>query len=346
MVSVIVPVYKVEKYLEKCIESILAQTYKDFELILVDDGSPDNSGAICDEYAKKDSRIKVIHKENGGASSARNTGIEVAQGEFINFIDSDDIIPVDSLAKLINLQKKNNADLVCCGYELQHLNNKIEKFVFFDKFVNFCAMDNDDCNIFLSPLFHGPCFKLFRNNILKENSVVFDETVFYGEDTIFVYEYLSKCNSVQCGNEVVYNYLKNDQSTTNRGHKNIGEYMTKCARVQIDFFDKLNVSSIQLAYCKTCVILVSLAILADQLNTFYSTKKMREDVKKFYNNFAEYFVCQNKEVEIFLESLGRKKTIRTYKMLSSKCGLKKYLTYKTIQGKIIKFKAKLKKKNS
>lgn len=90
--SIIVPVYKVEPYLHRCVDSILAQTFTDFELILVDDGSPDNCGAICDEYAAKDSRILVIHKENGGLSDARNAGLDIAKGEYIGFVDSDDYI--------------------------------------------------------------------------------------------------------------------------------------------------------------------------------------------------------------------------------------------------------------
>ncbi|KAF3371822.1 glycosyl transferase family 2, partial [Enterococcus faecium] len=89
-ISIIVPVYKVEKYLRKCVDSILAQTFTDFEVILVDDGSPDNSGKICDEYAEKDNRVRVIHKENGGLSSARNAGIDVARGKYLGFVDSDD----------------------------------------------------------------------------------------------------------------------------------------------------------------------------------------------------------------------------------------------------------------
>ncbi len=89
-ISIIVPVYNVEKYLKECIESILSQTYKNIEIILIDDGSTDNSGKICDEYLKKDSRVKVIHKENGGLSDARNTGIEIASGKYIGFVDSDD----------------------------------------------------------------------------------------------------------------------------------------------------------------------------------------------------------------------------------------------------------------
>ncbi|HAQ0795523.1 TPA: glycosyltransferase, partial [Enterococcus faecium] len=101
-ISIIVPVYNVEKYLKKCVDSILGQTFTDFELLLIDDGSTDNSGSICDELAKTDNRIKVIHKENGGLSDARNIGIEVAKGDFIGFIDSDDYIDEDMYAFLYN----------------------------------------------------------------------------------------------------------------------------------------------------------------------------------------------------------------------------------------------------
>lgn len=111
-ISVIVPVYKVESYLKKCIESILSQTFDNFELILVDDGSPDRCGEICDEYAQKDNRIKVVHKENGGLSSARNIGIDIARAKYINFIDSDDWIEKESLETLYKLANETGADIV------------------------------------------------------------------------------------------------------------------------------------------------------------------------------------------------------------------------------------------
>ena len=115
LISVIVPVYKVEKYLEKCIESVLKQTYTNLQIILVDDGSPDNCGKICDEYAKKDSRIEVIHKINGGLSDARNVGINRANGRYIGFVDSDDYIKEDMYEKLINLIKEYDADISICN---------------------------------------------------------------------------------------------------------------------------------------------------------------------------------------------------------------------------------------
>ena len=116
LVSIIVPIYKVEQYLKECIDSIINQTYKNLEIILVDDGSPDNCGKICDEYEKKDNRIKVIHKENGGLSSARNAGLDVARGDYISFIDSDDYVSNEFIEKLYLLCKKNNADISECNF--------------------------------------------------------------------------------------------------------------------------------------------------------------------------------------------------------------------------------------
>ncbi len=111
LISVIVPVYNVEKFLVKCVDSILAQTYTNLEIILVDDGSPDNCPAICDELAKKDNRIKVVHKENGGLSSARNAGLDIAKGEYIGFVDSDDFIAQDMYEYLYNLIEKHNVEV-------------------------------------------------------------------------------------------------------------------------------------------------------------------------------------------------------------------------------------------
>ena len=116
LISIIVPIYKVEKYLEKCIESIINQTYSKLEIILIDDGSPDACGEICDEFAKKDSRIKVVHKKNGGLSDARNTGIQNATGEFFLFVDSDDYISHAMVEILYKTIKKHDADMVVCGY--------------------------------------------------------------------------------------------------------------------------------------------------------------------------------------------------------------------------------------
>ena len=116
MISVIIPVYNVEKYLRKCVYSVINQTYKDLEIILVDDGSTDASGSICDEFIKLDKRIKVIHKENGGLSDARNVGIDIANGDYIAFLDSDDWIDIKCYEKLYKIIKKYDADIACCNF--------------------------------------------------------------------------------------------------------------------------------------------------------------------------------------------------------------------------------------
>ena len=110
-ISIIVPVYKVEKYLDKCVKSILAQTFKDFELILVDDGSPDNCGKMCDDFSKRDERVRVVHKKNGGVSSARNAGLKIATGDYIIFIDSDDYIDENMFSHMVHNAKINNSDI-------------------------------------------------------------------------------------------------------------------------------------------------------------------------------------------------------------------------------------------
>lgn len=114
-ISVIVPIYRVEKYLARCLDSILNQSFRDLEVILVDDGSPDRCGKICDEYAERDSRIRVIHKENGGLSSARNAGLDIARGEYVAFVDSDDTITPDCYEKMLRCAQSYDAPMVCAG---------------------------------------------------------------------------------------------------------------------------------------------------------------------------------------------------------------------------------------
>ena len=126
IISVIIPIYRVEKYLNKCVDSVLNQTHRNIQVILVDDGSPDNCPAICDEYAKKDRRVKVIHKKNGGLSDARNCGLQYAIGEYISFVDSDDYLDVRMLEILYNMVKEENCDLAIVGFKTFYENNQAE----------------------------------------------------------------------------------------------------------------------------------------------------------------------------------------------------------------------------
>ena len=179
-VSVIVPVYKVEKYLPACIESVLAQTFPDFELILVDDGSPDNSGKICDDYAARDPRIRVFHKENGGVSSARNLGLDNARGEWIAFVDPDDWIDSDMYERMYHAGTESDADFVWCDFWTesdviiaQHRQN---------------VEPADSANMlraFLSGRLHGSVWcKLIRSSFLRKNKVCFPTEIGYCEDLL------------------------------------------------------------------------------------------------------------------------------------------------------------------
>lgn len=124
LVSIIIPIYKVEQYLIDCIQSVCSQTYKNIEIILVDDGSPDNCGKICDDYAKMDKRISVIHKENGGLSDARNKGIDIARGDYITFVDSDDYVETTFIEDLYNAIEKTNSDISICNINVVDENGK------------------------------------------------------------------------------------------------------------------------------------------------------------------------------------------------------------------------------
>ena len=210
-ISVIVPVFNSEKYLNACIDSILSQTFTDFELILVNDGSKDNSGAICNEYSAKDGRVKVIHKENGGVSSARNVGIEKASGRYITFVDSDDIIESDFLLSAIT--KIGNNGLYLCGMKMESATASDERYI---REYGICISGE----FTIGELFErieiefpqicicGPCCKLFITKILKEKNIRFDENLSIGEDTYFNLEYLKHIDTVYFDSGLYYIYMR------------------------------------------------------------------------------------------------------------------------------------------
>lgn len=164
--SIIVPVYKVEKYLSKCIESILAQTFTDFELILVDDGSPDRCGEICDKYAQQDNRVVVIHKANGGVSSSRNAGIEKATGEYIGFVDSDDYISPTMYEQMLASAERHSADIVICGVYRVTEDGQIKNNEIFAKEIVF-AKDEVMHDILTDKLKNYTWNKIYKKKLFK-----------------------------------------------------------------------------------------------------------------------------------------------------------------------------------
>lgn len=207
-ISIIVPVFNTGKYLEKCIESILKQTYRNFELILVNDGSTDLSGEICDNYKNIDSRIKVIHQENLGVSSARNKGLEIAQAKYVAFIDSDDWIESSMFEELWR-SGTMETDLVLCGLQrIDKKNNIIYKTSFRDGTQIHCDdWKEEDFYILLNSysLFQPVC-KLYRLKIIKDEGIRFNPELNFGEDFIFNINYLKHCKRIQITNKILYNY--------------------------------------------------------------------------------------------------------------------------------------------
>ncbi len=200
LVSMIVPIYKVEKYLGQCIESLLAQTYRNLQIILVDDGSPDRSGEICEEYARKDDRILVIHKENGGLSDARNAGIEKAAGEWLCFIDSDDYIAPDMVERLYRLVKEHRAKLAWCAvkeveeeaeYPYTMLGEDGEKeeitvYTPVEAEKQFYTMNKQQCLITCNKLFHRNLYETIRfpKGKLYEDGYTFYRTIYIAEKVV------------------------------------------------------------------------------------------------------------------------------------------------------------------
>lgn len=206
LISIIVPVYNVEKYLPRCVESILAQTYDAWELLLVDDGSKDCSAKICDDYARKDPRIRAIRQANGGVSAARNTGIAAAAGEFLTFIDSDDWVEHDYLAKLVALMSGTSVQLAVGMYDLRDLSITAPKALDFQQMDFQNPKLSECCALFENLAMWVPWAKLFLNRIIQENNLRFSMHVKHGEDTLFLYEYLQHCRCIQITNDSIYHY--------------------------------------------------------------------------------------------------------------------------------------------
>lgn len=212
VISIIVPVYKVETFITSCLISIQKQTFLNWECLLIDDGSPDNSGEICEEFARNDSRFKVFHKENGGASSARNRGLEFAQGEWICFIDADDCVEDTYISDLV--EHSFETDIVISGF----------KFKTVDVITNYChkrniySLDRDADSFFGNFRFKGmggPYCKLYKKEIIKKG-ISFCEEMIFGEDLDFFLQYLLHCKILKVTDSANYIYINHEGSVSSR----------------------------------------------------------------------------------------------------------------------------------
>lgn len=216
-VSIIVPIYKVEEYLDRCIWSILNQTWSDFELILVDDGSPDKCPAICDEWEKKDKRIKVIHKENGGLSDARNAGLKISSGEFIVFVDSDDWLAVDYLRILMESIQNSQCDIVECGI-IRTKGEKTTGVFSEEKNKEIVLFEVEDAlrELINDGKFHQYVWnKLYRRNVIDK---IFFEKGKTNEDEFWTYQVFGNAKKIGLINIPLYYYLQRETSIMGEGY--------------------------------------------------------------------------------------------------------------------------------
>ncbi|MGU8814898.1 glycosyltransferase [Clostridium perfringens] len=216
LVTVIVTVYNSEDSIEKCILSILNQNYLNLEIICVNDGSSDKSVEIIKKIIKKDKRVKLINKGNGGVSTARNLGLKNAKGKYVQFVDSDDTIKFNMTEKLVSIIEKEKSDLVICGYDILGQNKQCK---YYDKkYYDRSEFWKDFFNLYSIGYLNPPWNKLFKNRLIEN---FFDEDISLGEDIIFNLSYIKKANRISVIEDCLYNYsLDNEESLTKKFHEN------------------------------------------------------------------------------------------------------------------------------
>lgn len=328
-VSIIVPVYNVEKYLENCIESLINQSLKDIEIILVDDGSPDGSPKICDDYSKKDKRIKVIHKKNGGVSAARNDGLKEATGEYVIFCDSDDWMDKNGLEYLYKQATKTYADIVIG--DVYMANDKDKKYVKFykDEFVTedklfikdlikadiyrtYCPNPPDEGPAFG---YGGPWNKLVRRKLLLENDIRFDlrvKGVF--DDILYTANILAVANKISYIQKPIYFYRIVENSITHSFKPNVVEINDAIFNSWKEFFEKYEEDYEYTEAFYACVIrrldeAIKLYFVNDK-NT-NSKKELKKELKlllkkePYYNALRKVKLNKLSRKQILLSVLGR-----------------------------------------
>lgn len=294
-VSVIVPIYKVEKYLDRCVKSILNQTYKNLEIILVDDGSPDSCPVMCDEYANADSRVKVIHKKNGGLSDARNAGMAVATGDYLLFVDSDDWIEPQTVTELIVVIEEHNVDFVTfravwdgrkgipdgtpCTYEKSrelvagyYDADRIKKEIY--------------PRVLVTPdLYYGPILaawsSFYRMEFLDQNCIRFDKEIKYSEDSVFSTRVICAARSLYVHNICYYHYCFNADSISQSFHKDFWNVEKVRYSFFVKYFENRTDFNIDVQLKRLAIFSVLCSI------SEWHNIKDKSDQKKYINSILE-----------------------------------------------------------
>lgn len=220
LVSIIIPVYNVEQYLNKCIASICSQTYENIEIILVDDGSTDNSGVICEEFAEKDRRIKVFHKQNGGVSSARNFGLEIAQGEYVLFVDSDDYIEENLIETCVENFRMKQVDMVIFNYVKETEEGIILRNSHFKSLKKYIKSSKKKIRFLTNNVLQyksgwEPWNRMFKMEIIKQHNLIFLKGVSFSEDLFFSLKYFLNSSKIEVIKESLYHYVDRGNSAMN-----------------------------------------------------------------------------------------------------------------------------------
>ena len=303
LISIIVPVYNVESYLRRCLDSIQSQTFSDFEVILVDDGSTDNSGNICDAYVRTDHRFTVIHQSNTGVSAARNTGLNVARGKYINFVDADDEV----LPNCLELLLANAADDVglVSGSYIKYTNNvlvpgiKLSKSRRYSRNQFIRKMSN---NIKERNAVRTLWSKLFDSSIIKSNRLQFDSKVTYGEDSVFLYDYMFHCDkSVACIPEHVYVYYRRSDGLA---MSQLYKYSSKGKNV---FFAREKI--LEMAVANDQPLVTMLLIKNELAKSYWGLRRLMEktgdeEIKAESKELHEHLVLHLSPLELLLTYLN------------------------------------------
>lgn len=313
-ISIIVPIYNIEEYIEKCIDSVISQTYKDWELILVNDGSTDNSEKICEEYALKDSRIKVIHKENGGLPSARKAGLEIAKGDFIFHLDGDDFIPENTLEILINKQKECDADIVIGDFQVVRGEQYCEIFNDYKfSFLNNIEYTKQLLNV-------GAFFvwgKLIRANINKNIEIPLD--IQYTEDAIAMIQIANNAKKIAKVDAITYYYLKRENAyTSSISKKNLIQWYKSSVFIE-NYIKSTNKELIN----SEEFIRFKLNQIAIYLQHTHISGKYRKDIPKYLRD-----VISKKRISIFT---GNEQLMLLISCISTSAAITWYKLYRKLK---------------
>lgn len=288
LVTIVIPVYNAEKYLEECLKSVICQSYKNLEIILINDGSSDTSGEICERFASSDDRVKVIHNDNHGVSYSRNLGISIANGKKILFIDSDDTIDENFVMKMVQPLKQKNFDIV--------ISNVNDIYVARDKVKcrklprNLSGIFNDDyCSLLQVPIVASPWCKLYDVGILKINNIRFEEGISFGEDFLFNISYSEYVKNYSLLREPLYNYYHRETTSLMkiRSQKNFLGALKVVSQFRI-FLNKSKIKDSSKALTYMCLsYLRYFTKISDGDNTYKGFKERAEAFRRILDGMYE-----------------------------------------------------------